>query len=118
MRFLADENVPAASVRRLRAEGHDVASASEDAPGARDADVLARAAAEGRVVLTFDRDYGELLYRRAAPAPPGVVYLRFRPAHPEEPAERVLALLAAGAVAREGHRTVLAHGHVRQRALP
>jgi hypothetical protein len=46
-----------------------------------------------------------------------VVYLRFRPAHPEEPAERLLALLAAGDVALEGHLTVLERGHVRQRAL-
>jgi predicted nuclease of predicted toxin-antitoxin system len=78
----------------------------------------ARAVAEARIVLTFDRDFGELLHRRAAPAPPGVVYLRFRPAHPEEPAERLLALLAAGDVALEGRLTVLERGRVRQRALP
>jgi predicted nuclease of predicted toxin-antitoxin system len=118
MRFLADENVPAASVRRLRFEGHDVACGSEDAPGAEDPGVLARAVAEARVVLTFDRDFGELLYRRGAPAPPGVVYLRFRPASPEEPAEQLLALLAAGDVALEGHLTVLERGRVRRRALP
>src|SRR5438552_684455 len=107
MRFLANENVPLASVRRLRQAGHDVAAASEDAPGADDADVLARASQQGRIVLTFDRDYGELVFRHALPAPLGIVYLRFRPATPQEPAEQVLHLLASGQLALEHWLTVV-----------
>jgi predicted nuclease of predicted toxin-antitoxin system len=118
MRFLADENVPMPTVQRLRAEGHDVASASEETPGAADADLLVRAAREGRIVLRFDRDFGELIYRRSAPRPPGLVYFRVRPAHPEEPAERLLELLSAGEPELTDRLTVLEGSGVRQRALP
>jgi len=60
MRFLANEDFPLKSVHRLREVGHDVGAIIEDSPGAKDRDVLARAANKQRIVLTFDRDYGEL----------------------------------------------------------
>lgn len=98
--------------------GHDIASASEDAPGAVDFDVVSRAANENRVVITFDRDYGELIYRRSAPTPPGLLYLRFRPMDPEEPAERILALLAEAGVDLSRRFSVLERDSIRQRPLP
>ncbi len=61
MRFLANENFPMMSVVRLRDAGYDVAYGSEDAPGAEDSLVLERAVREARIILTFDRDYGEFL---------------------------------------------------------
>ncbi|MGK7926452.1 MAG: DUF5615 family PIN-like protein [Spirulina sp.] len=63
MQFLANENFPRMSILRLRELGYNVASCSEDAPEAPDEDVLARAVREERFLLTFDRDYGELIYR-------------------------------------------------------
>jgi len=63
-RFLADENFPGSSIRLLRAASHDVAAIIEDSPGVEDAEVLARAVQEQRIALTFDRDYGELIYGR------------------------------------------------------
>jgi predicted nuclease of predicted toxin-antitoxin system len=59
MRFLANENFPLVSVRRLREAHHDVLSVGESMPGIKDEEVLALAALEGRVLLTFDRDYGK-----------------------------------------------------------
>ena len=61
MRFLANENFPLQSLRILRQADQKVASVTEDSPGIEDAEVLARAADEQRVILTFDRDYGELI---------------------------------------------------------
>src|SRR4051812_22896459 len=87
MRFLANEYFPLASVNRLRYAGHDVLFVAEALPGAKDADILARANHEDRIILTFDRDYGELIYRHGLPTPGGVVYLRFDPITPEEPAD-------------------------------
>ena len=58
MRLLADENVPLATVERLRRAGHDVATILEAGAGASDLEVLGRARREARVVLTFDVDFG------------------------------------------------------------
>jgi len=118
MRFLADEDVPLASIRRLRAAGYDVASIIEDSPGTKDESILARAHAEQRVILTFDRDYGELIYRRRLPVPVGVAYFRFAPATPKEPAELFLDLLQRRRIALEGQFTVIGRGWLRQRPLP
>jgi predicted nuclease of predicted toxin-antitoxin system len=62
MNFLANENFPLFSIRLLRTAGYNVASVIEDTPGAKDHDVLKRAQKEARILLTFDRDYGELVY--------------------------------------------------------
>jgi len=118
MRFLANENFPLVSVKRLRAEGHIVASVIEDSPAASDREILRRAAREGYVILTFDRDYGELIYRIGLPAPAGVIYFRFNPLTPAEPAEHLLGLLASIHLTPEGKFTVTERGQVRQRPLP
>jgi len=93
MQFLANENFPLASVRRLRSAGHDVAAVIEDSPGDKDHEVLARAAREERIILTFDRDYGELIYRLRHPCPTGIILLRFAPSSPQEPADLPKATL-------------------------
>lgn len=118
MQFLANEDVPLASIRRLRAAGYDVASIIEDSPGTKDESVLSRAHAEQRIILTFDRDYGELIYRRRLPTPAGVTYFRFAPATPEEPAGRLIELLEVGHIILEGQFTVVGHDWIRQRPLP
>ena len=79
MRLLADENIPSHTIRALRAAGHDVFAAAEAQAGAADRVLLQRAAAEARVLLTFDRDFGELAVREPTLTPPGVVLLRFVP---------------------------------------
>ena len=61
MRLLADENIPGDAVAALRATGHDVAWIRIEAPGSPDQDVLSRAQQEGRILLTFDKDFGEPL---------------------------------------------------------
>ena len=76
MRFLANENFPRGAVEALRIEGHDTGWIRTDAPGATDEQVLGRARAEGRVLLTFDKDFGELVLRRGLPASHGVVLFR------------------------------------------
>ena len=47
------------------------------------------------IILTFDRDYGELIYRRMLPAPLGIIHLRFEPINPEEAGHRLLDLFGA-----------------------
>ena len=117
-RFLADENVPRASILLLRQYGLDIRSIGEDAPGTPDARVLEEARKEGRVLLTFDRDFGELIYRRGLEAPPAVVYLRLVPATPDEPATIVRNLLDHAEIRIQGRLTVVTREGVRQRPLP
>ncbi len=63
MKLFADENVARAIVIRLRDQGHDVLYASEIQPGAGDSDWLNRAEVEGRLILTSDKDFGDLIFR-------------------------------------------------------
>jgi predicted nuclease of predicted toxin-antitoxin system len=63
MKLLADESVDRPIIARLRTDGHEVASIAEDSPGAGDAEILARAFAESVVLLSSDKDFGELVFR-------------------------------------------------------
>jgi predicted nuclease of predicted toxin-antitoxin system len=118
MRFLANENFPLASVRRLRESGHSVVAIVEISAGAKDSAVLDRAAREDHILITFDRDYGELIYRRKLPTPRGVIYLRFVPETPEEAAVVILNLLEIPRLDLEGRYTVVDRQRIRQRPLP
>jgi predicted nuclease of predicted toxin-antitoxin system len=96
MRFLTDQDVYAATNRFLAGLGHDVvAAATLGFAQAADADLLRSAQTDGRVFVTRDRDYGNLVFVQASGA--GVIYLRALPStlaavHVE--LERVLALYA------------------------
>ena len=120
MRFLADENIPRPSVARIRDAGHDVLSMSEERPEAADRDVLALATETGRILITFDRDYGDLIFHRGLPGTAGVVYLRFIAASPLDAAARLLALVARPGTSLEGVYTTLRGDdpEPRQRPIP
>lgn len=64
MRLLVDDGVDVAIVSRLRADGHDVTYVAELAPGATDSAVLELAASDERLLLTADKDFGELVFRQ------------------------------------------------------
>jgi predicted nuclease of predicted toxin-antitoxin system len=118
MHFLANENFPLPSIQRLRGAGYDVAAISEESPGATDTEVLARASNEGRCILTFDKDYGELIYRTGLPHAVPVAFFRFDPLTPTEPADLLLHLLETVELSLEGQFTVIQRQHVPQRPLP
>ena len=71
MRFLADENVSGLVVERLRAGGFEVLSMAKTRAGASDNDVLAAATAQNCIVITEDRDFGELIIRQRLQVPGG-----------------------------------------------
>lgn len=76
MRILADENFPGEAVAALRARGHDVAWIHEEAPGAEDASVVERARREARLIITFDKDFGELVFHAGLGNASGIVLFR------------------------------------------
>lgn len=119
-RFLADENVPRRALRALRSTGHDVLAIADTAPGTPDEQVLAIARAEDRILLTFDRDVGELIYVQKVPVPAGVILLRPAPLRPDEAVDRLVGLLqrAEKDLSLEGQFTVVTRERIRQRPLP
>jgi predicted nuclease of predicted toxin-antitoxin system len=76
MRFLADESCDFNAVLALRAAGHDVLAVSEVARGSADQIVIDLARREQRVLLTEDKDFGQLFFA-AAHASVGVVLIRW-----------------------------------------
>ncbi len=76
MKILADVNVERALVQWLRSEGHDVFWAADLPASVPDCDLLKTAREESRVVLTHDRDFGELVFRHNL-ASQGVILMRF-----------------------------------------
>jgi predicted nuclease of predicted toxin-antitoxin system len=94
MKFLADQDVYATTVRLLTGLGHDVVPVGQlGLAQASDSDLLRVAQEQGRLLVTRDRDYGGLVFVQGLGT--GVIYLRILPStqgavHVE--LERVLAL--------------------------
>jgi len=84
MTFLADENFPRPAVQALREAGFDVLWIAQTNPGAADDEVLALGVSTSRTLLTFDKDFGELAFRRRLASPCGIVLFRITPQSPEE----------------------------------
>ena len=107
---LLDENFPGAVASGLMAAGHDVVSIASLAPGLDDRSVLAMARTEQRCLLSFDGDFGELVFLRGAEPPPAILFFRLHPivtADVLDLALRALDEVPAGVLAvvtREGTR--------------
>jgi predicted nuclease of predicted toxin-antitoxin system len=93
MNLLADENFPAPVISVLRQQGRDVLAIAQIMPGAADVQVLARAVAEGRALLTLDRDFGDLIFHHGHPAPPVVVLFRLAGTRPADDNRRMLEIV-------------------------
>ncbi len=117
MRFLANENFPGEAVDVLRQEGHDVAWVRIDTPGASDQDVLRQAQSETRVLLTFDKDFGELAFRAGLPAASGVVLFRLSASSPAQVA-RVATAALQSRPDWSGHFSVIEENRIRMTPLP
>ena len=117
MRLCANENMGADTVARLRLAGHDVLWIRETAPGIPDVAVLARAQGEGRLLLTFDKDFGELVFHRGATASCGIILFRITQPSATQVAEKICAIIASR-TDWEGHYSVVDDTTIRMRKLP
>lgn len=117
MHILANENFPEDAIVALRQRGHDVAWIGTDAPGSSDEQVLARAQAEDRILITFDKDFGELAFRARLPASSGIILFRISTpssAHIARAAVTVLDSRTDWA----GHFSVIEDNRIRMTLLP
>ncbi len=75
MKFLADAQISVEMVEMIRSLGHDCADAAAIPPRMPDLEVLERAAEQGRVIITSDKDFGELVFVSRVKCP-GVILIR------------------------------------------
>jgi predicted nuclease of predicted toxin-antitoxin system len=114
MRILADENFPQPAIEALRTAGWDVFSIREESPGISDEEVAALCSAEDRILVTFDKDFGELIFRRRLAVGAGVILFRLSPESPAEVAALAMALVDSGQDLR-GHFCVVTRDRIRLR---
>jgi predicted nuclease of predicted toxin-antitoxin system len=117
MRLLADENIDPALVAWLRGQGHDVLAVRETIPGAPDRHVLDLATEDERILLTEDKDFGEMLFRRRLPSS-GIILLRFRTFTREEFFDLLTSFWPDIHRQAFGHFVVVTNETLRIRPLP
>jgi len=116
MRILADENFPGLSVQELRRLGHDVLWVRTAMPGARDDAILAWAQTEERLLVTLDKDFGELAFGMRLPALCGVVLFRMKMSDARAAAIKIAKVLNSRSD-WNGNFTVVEDGRMRMRPL-
>lgn len=114
MNILADESVDGPIVERLRQEGHSVQYIAEMAPGITDEVVLDLANQERALLLTADKDFGELVFRQGRLSS-GVVLIRLAGTSAVQKAEMVVAAIGQHSTEMPRAFSVVSPGIVRIR---
>jgi predicted nuclease of predicted toxin-antitoxin system len=114
--LLADENQHPIVVKALRDKGFHVEWVAESTPGAQDEAILARPDISTKMLITYDRDFGDLIFNKGYPTPAAIIYTRLNRARPLEIASQLLALLETGVAA--GHMITITEEGLRQKAFP
>lgn len=117
MKYHANENIESEVVLFLRTLGHDVSYAAEIQPRASDDEVLARATAEGRILITSDKDFGELCFLRGLPSY-GVILLRGNDLTGEGRIRLLRQLFESHPLADPSSFTVVSDKGIRRRPFP
>ncbi len=118
MILLADENLDKSVVARLRADGHEVLAVAEMKPGIGDDTVLALANERKALLVTEDKDFGELVFRQGL-VHGGVILVRLAGLPASEKGELLSRTLAEHQGEITKAFTVLSRGalRIRQRSL-
>lgn len=116
MDLVADENVPKPLIDRLRADGHVVVAISEIDAGIPDLSVMAASNARQLVLITHDRDFGELAVGQGLPIT-GVILLETERLSLRAQIERVATCVADAGTSWSGKFSVIEPARIRQRAL-
>lgn len=119
MKFLADMGISPTTVAFLRQLGHDAVHLLDEGLGTlEDPAILTKARQEGRILLTHDLDFGDLLAASGA-ALPSVVIFRLRDMRPEQVNQYVRTVLAEhGEALEQGAVVSVTEGQLRLRTLP
>ncbi|HEY3356140.1 MAG TPA: DUF5615 family PIN-like protein [Polyangia bacterium] len=116
MKLVADESVEQALVDVLRGAGHDVLAIADACPGAQDEVVLELASDDDRIVVTNDKDFGELVFRSGSAAA-GVLLVRVGTERTAAKIGALQRLLRTPLEDLRDHFTVLGATRIRRRPL-
>lgn len=116
MKLLANENIPLASYKYLIEVGYDIIHVGEVNPSILDQEVMELAIRESRIIITFDRDYGTLIFKQGF-KPLGVIYLRLSGYSPIFPGKFIETLLQINSFEFIGNFTVASEENIRQRKI-
>ncbi len=116
MRFLLDENIGKTLATLLIANGYDVLRVAKFARGSSDKDVIALARKDNRILVTYDSDFGELIFVDNISPPVAIIYLRIDPADQQSAAFQIFSLCENQNVA--GHFIVVDQQNIRMRLFP
>lgn len=116
MKFIVDESAGMAVVEHLREAGHDVMAVGETMPQANDVQILETAEKESRILITNDKDFGELVYRTGQ-AHFGVLLLRLRDEGSANRVHMVRSIMDSYADQLVGHFVVATEKAVRIRSV-
>ncbi len=117
MRLCANENIPEDCVVALRQAGHDLLWIREHAPGIPDLQVLEIARAEERLLITFDKGFGDLVFNRGAKSSKGIVLFRISQPSAAVVAQQVTQILGSRND-WEGHHSTVDDSTIRMKRLP
>lgn len=116
MKLLADENLDPQVIEWLRRQGHDVLAIAEFAPGMPDLTVASVATEQARAIVTRDKDFGELVFRRALMVP-GVVLIRYQSPSRAEYLATFIAQWSGIVLHLSGNFVVVTENSIRSRPL-
>ena len=115
MKLLANENFPLKSVHYLITKNFDIKAIGVDNPSIKDSEVIDIAIQEQRTILTFDRDYGELIFKHNYKPENGVIYLRLTEFEADEPGKLIEELINKNEINFANALTVVDKNGIRQR---
>ena len=115
MKLLCDEGVEKQIVSRLRNDGHEVLYVAEMSPGISDDEILGLSRGQGAVLITNDKDFGELVFRQGL-VTYGVLLLRLPGLESEEKASVVSGVIVDHAKEMVGAFSVINRSRLRIRS--
>ena len=115
MKILANENFPLSSVNILKSNNFDVLFIGIDFQGISDDEVMNLAISQNRTIITFDSDYGELIFKHGYRPQAGVIFLRWQNYTPSEPGGYLVELLERNDIIFNNMLTVIDRRTIRQR---
>ncbi|MGB3798591.1 MAG: DUF5615 family PIN-like protein [Lewinella sp.] len=117
MLFLADGNIPVPSHRYLQERGVDITHITDSGYASiKDEDVIRVSVKERRIIVTFDSDFGELIFKSGY-KPIGVVFFRWKSFRPSDPGVFLADLLERKTLDLPNMLTVIDDQKIRQRKI-